>query len=190
MIHTTNGSIRGSFNATRMLNLRTSNAGIHAVASITHPDETPSHPLIGLHTTHGLINASISLFNQATRKNNVSFEIVADTIDAPLKLHILEIPSDVKLIIAGYTTKTPIHAKIHPAYEGSFAIKTTNNHVTVITPDAEDPRREGRTRSLEQRHWDPRGGHIIGSVRWNSEELERHGNIHLSTTKAPIRLTL
>jgi len=147
------GKISGSFNATRLLALSTTNGAIEASAQ-AHNAQPDKPTALSLRTTNGALHANISLPSNASSHGN--FHISAQTTNAPLALAFSS-PDDkrpVLLRLDAATRNAPAHVALPPAFEGRFLLRTTRFRPEIREAPA---RVAGLARRLSARtvggHW-------------------------------------
>jgi len=181
----TKAAIKGAFNVTNSLELTTTNAGITAQVGLRN--DAPSL-LTGVpfKTRYGSAHHSIC-FDDATGGN---FKVSATTIKAPVTLTFTNSPVDSIQTFVASTNNAPITVTMNSAYEGAFTLDSSSAPVSASKSGATDPSGQGRTRAVDQT---PGGmGHTKGSTYWqpNSGPGVSQGSVQLTTTRAPIKLTV
>ena len=84
---------------------------------------------------------------------------------SPVYMNFADAPPDARLSIDVSTTQADAYVRLHPSFEGSFALKTSGFHPEVRWPETiEDPSGRGRTR--EGKSWVVQEGIVNGSVVW------------------------
>ncbi|KAF8267037.1 hypothetical protein EI94DRAFT_1786630 [Lactarius quietus] len=153
-----NGKISGSFNATRLLALTTTNAAIEASAQAHNA--SPGQPtVISLKTTNDALHANISLSSNASSSRGI-FRVSTQTTNAPLSLSLSadEDARHILLHLDAATHNASAHVELPPAFEGRFQLRTTRFHPEL----REAPRVTGRVRRLST---STVSGHtVIGNV--------------------------
>jgi len=153
-----NGKISGSFNATRLLALTTTNAAIEASAQAHNA--SPGQPtVISLKTTNDALHANISLSSNASSSRGI-FRVSTQTTNAPLSLSLSadEDARHILLRLDAATHNASAHVELPPAFEGRFQLRTTRFHPEL----REAPRVTGRVRRLST---STVSGHtVIGNV--------------------------
>jgi hypothetical protein len=89
-----------------------------------------------------------------------------------------------------HTTNSPVHAVLHPAYEGTFCLHTTLCGV-VLDPlrDIEDPSGLGRKRRLLTHSMNKQVK--FGEVEWSPSRSDgRAGSVDITTTDNLIKLSI
>ena len=114
----------------------------------------------------------------------------AHTTNGPIKIIYDDSPVDSVLKFGAHTTNSPVHAVLHPAYEGTFCLQTTLCEV-ILDPlrDIEDPSGLGRKRRLLT--------HSVskqvesGGVEWSPSRSDgRAGSVDIKTTDNLIKLSI
>ncbi|KAF7350919.1 hypothetical protein MSAN_01654000 [Mycena sanguinolenta] len=185
-----NGRIVGAFAVADSLELKTINAAIDAVVSITG-DSSLQKKNISLSTINSPLSYSIDL--GPTKAEAGSFRVMADTSNGRMTGQIVSAPLNSNLTIRARTTNHEASLTLPSTYEGNFAISTSNAAARIAraNPQEKDPacgsdaKCKGRSRTVNttfvtkfdvQRvlHWDPR----------NVE----HGKVVLSSTNGAATL--
>ena len=207
-----NGKISGSFNATRLLTLSTTNNAIEVSTHVHNADKQPGQPtVISLKTTNGSAqphtlpdlppradashsalssNISLSSSSNATSPRD-SFRVSAQTTNAPLDIALSSNARPALLRLDAATHNAPAHVALPPAFEGRFLLRTTR-----FRPELRElPCVAGRARRLISTG--TVAGHaVIGNVSWVPRE---HGQgdadadvgwASVSTSGAPATLVL
>ncbi|KAI0067598.1 hypothetical protein BV25DRAFT_1794551 [Artomyces pyxidatus] len=203
-----NGPIIGEFNTSSHLELRTSNSPIKVVVGALH--DTKERPTdVVLSTTNGhvqrlltntgkanpllssAISAILSLFSTASDEAGGAFNVAARSTNSPVEVVTVDSPADSILHLAISTTNSPVRATLHPAYEGTFVLSTTN-FIPIVKQDegVEDPTGRGRERNVQVKS--VRNRVLNGEVTWIPSEHEggTAGSVSLRTTNSPAVLTL
>jgi len=172
-----NGKISGSFNATRLLTLSTTNDAIEASAH-AHNSQEPT--VISLKTTNGFLHSNISL------SSNGTFLVSAQTTNAPLAIALSSDARPVLLHLEAATHNAPAHVVLPPAFGGRFLVRTTRFRPALLR---ETPRIAGHARRLST---STVAGHVLfGNVSLlEHEDVGWEGWASVSTSKAPATLVL
>jgi hypothetical protein len=111
----------------------------------------------------------------------------AHTTNSPIEVVYNDSPVDSFLQFNAVSTNSPVRAVLHGAYEGTFAISTTNaGAVLDHLHDVEDPSGKGRQRTVTKRTV---GKYISGKVEWvPSSNYNQTGSVNLATTNDMITL--
>jgi hypothetical protein len=121
-----------------------------------------------LHTSNGPIHGRISLLATTKDHSGGKFVVDAFTSNAPFHVGFADAPVDSTLRFSGATTNSPAVAFLHPTFQGDVSVKSTFFGPKIdIREDVEDPKGEGRTRTVDVSKV---GGEIVGKVYWGSEE--------------------
>jgi len=187
-VHSTNGGISGAFNTTNSLTIVTTNSPVSVrIGAVNEKSEKPTNVLI--RTTNGRIKADVSLISNSSSGTGGAFGVCAHTTNSPIEVVYDDSPVDSFLEFKAVSTNSPVRAVLHRAYEGKFALSTTNagavlNHLR----DVEDPSGQGRERSVTKRSV---RSYISGSVEWvPSSDYTQAGSVNLATTNDMITLTI
>jgi hypothetical protein len=111
------------------------------------------------------------------------------TTNGPIEVVYDDSPVDSVLKFNAVSTNSPVRAFLHRAYEGTFALSTTNAHAVLdFLRDVEDPSGQGRHRGLTGLD---SGNHHSGKVRWGPfSDYDRAGSVNIATTNDVITLTV
>ena len=114
----------------------------------------------------------------------------AQTTNSPIEVIYDDSPVDSVLKFNAVSTNSPVRAVLHRAYEGTFALSTTNAGAKLgNSRDVEDPSGRGRERSLTKRSVGE--NYISGQVEWvPSGDSDRAGSVNIATTNGVISLTV
>jgi len=187
-VHSTNGGISGAFNTTDSLTIETTNSPVSVrIGAVNEKSEKPTEVFI--RTTNGRIKADISLISNSPSGTGGAFGVGIHTTNSPIEVVYDDSPVDSVLKFNAVSTNSPLHAVLHRAYEGTFALATTNaGAVLDRLRDVEDPSGRGRERSLTKRSV---GSYILGEVEWvPSSDYNRAGSVNLATTNDVITLAV
>jgi hypothetical protein len=184
---TSNGHISGSFTSSSKLDLRTSNAGIDAQVTLNHLEGFEGPVSAVLETSNGKVDGTFDLRTDFEAGLGGRFSIEGRSANAPVLLNVNEAPADSNLDLTGVTSLGPVRAHLPPAYEGSFQAATSLSRVTVQVLDVEDPKGDGRKRTVQKSQ---SGASASGSVHWGDEKRKTAGNVKLSTSLGPVELVL
>ncbi|KJA28698.1 hypothetical protein HYPSUDRAFT_61555 [Hypholoma sublateritium FD-334 SS-4] len=159
-VTTTNAGIRGKFYTTTALLLKTSNSPIQVDVEL-HSNST--EPTLVAHTSNGVLDATLHLTSSVG--SGGKFDISTATSNSPLSVVFQDAPLDSTVAFDGKTSNARAHAVLHPSYEGSFDIMTSNwFQANVNLLPAADPSGKERKRGTVVQH--PKMGHAYGSTSW------------------------
>ena len=136
------------------------------------------------------IEADISLTSNSSFGAGGTFGVHAHTTNGSIKIVYDDSPADSILKFDAHTTNSPVHAVLHPAYEGTFCLRTTLCKV-VLDPlrDAEDPSGLGRRRRWSTHSVNKQA--VCGGVDWSPSRNDgRAGSVDIKTTENLIRLSI
>ncbi|KAF8271095.1 hypothetical protein EI94DRAFT_1721330 [Lactarius quietus] len=191
-VHSTNGGISGAFNTTNSLTIVTTNSPVAVrIGAVNERSKKPTKVLI--RTTNGHIKADVSLISNSSSGTGGAFGVCAHTTNGPIDVVYDDSPVDSFLKFNAVSTNSPVRAVLHRAYEGTFALSTTNARAVLDRlPDTEDPSGQGRERSVTTRQSSgPFGNYISGRVEWMpSSDYDQAGSVNIATTNDKITLTL
>jgi hypothetical protein len=188
-VHSTNGGISGTFNATDSLTIVTTNSPVSVtIGAVNEKPEKPTEVII--QTTNGRIKADMSLISNSSSGTGGAFGVFAHTTNSPIEVIYDDSPVDSVLKFNAASTNSRVHAVLHRAYEGMFTLTTTNDGAVLDRlRDVEDPSGRGRERSLTKRFVGK--NHIVGEVEWvPSSDFDRAGSVNIATTNDVITLTV
>ena len=118
--------------------------------------------------------------------------MVCETSNGPTYTKFLEAPVDSVLSYAAYSSNSPVNVQLHETYEGSLGLRTLPPQfpaIVVYNDSVKDPAGDGRRRDLEiTKRWSR--GNALGTVRWLPAEEWAYSSVWLSTTNAPVQLSL
>ncbi|KAI9465138.1 hypothetical protein BJY52DRAFT_1245300, partial [Lactarius psammicola] len=173
-VHSTNGRISGAFNTTGSLRIVTTNSPV-SVRIDAKPTE------VSIQTTNGRIKADISLMSNSFSGTGGAFGVRTHTTNSPIEVFYEDSPVDSVLKFDAATTNSPVHASLHRAYEGTFAIATTNSRAVLDRLRfVEDPSGQRRHRSF--RNLSVREKRIFGKVQWMPSDNDPAGSVSVATT--------
>lgn len=186
-VESSNGPIRGSFNASRSLTLTTSNAVIRADVGLSYDDTSSDVASAKITTSNAPIEAAISM--RTRRGTGGDFKVNAETSNNRLELAFPAAPVDSTLYVKAETSNSPASVKVHPTYEGGFSLRTSQYTPTIEKEERRDPSGRGRVREV----WTStvRKGFMQGSVEWvPSGEGRASSHIDLKSSNAGVTLKL
>ena len=137
-----------------------------------------------------LIEADISLSSKSSFGTGGTFGVHAHTTNGSIKIVYDDAPVDSVLKFDAHTTNSPVHAVLHPAYEGTFCLRTTLCEV-VLDPlrDIEDPSGLGRKRRLSTHSVNKQVE--CGGVEWQPSKSDgQAGSVDIRTTDNLIKLSI
>ncbi|KAF8555008.1 hypothetical protein OG21DRAFT_961924 [Imleria badia] len=181
-----NGAIIGHFNTSDSLILRTSNARIQATASLfnTGGDATK----LEMRTSNGAITSSVSLTTPSGSGGN--FIVTSRSSNGEIKLQYDDAPTGARLISDAQTSNAGTSVAMHPAYEGTYEVTTSNSRPLVRDTRPDDPSGRGRRRVVNQT---TTRGTVSGRVHWVGGQDGRRGaegasTVHTSNARASLDL--
>ncbi|KAI0740773.1 hypothetical protein C8Q76DRAFT_791175 [Earliella scabrosa] len=182
----TNGSIRGSFNTSTVLELRTANAPIEVFAGLMNGNERPT--TLALETSNGRIESTVALASNTSSNTHGKYTVNVRTANAPLHLTFVDAPVASALTLDAHTSNSPARVVLHKTYEGAFDLLTSMFfRPEVKWSPVEDPAGRGRQRDV--RFSTIGRGQVRGLVAWD-EEGESRGTVKVETSNSPLQLTL
>ncbi|KIJ59790.1 hypothetical protein HYDPIDRAFT_118152 [Hydnomerulius pinastri MD-312] len=181
-----NSHIRGHFNTSNSLTLRTSNGHIEATASLFND--------LGLATTL-VMTTSNSHITSAVALDTHSgtgglFDVKAHSSNGRVSLEYEDSPLDARLTSRVTTSNSQASVKMHPAFEGSFEVTSSNIGPALIQNRVSDPSGKGRERFVKQNR---SGNRISGSVYWAErsgarKDIKGSSSVQTSNSRASLEL--
>lgn len=125
--------------------------------------------------------AGFNLKSSQPDRTGGAFQVQTLTTNGRLSVDFLDTPVDSKLKLTARTTNAAASASLHPAYEGSFRVKTSNGQSNIIVNDkVEDPSGRGRQRTVLAS-----GTVGSGKVVWDGAHM---GSVDVATQNGPVML--
>ena len=114
----------------------------------------------------------------------------AHTTNGSIKIVYGNSPIDSDLKFDTHTTNAPVHAVLHPAYEGTFCLRTTFCKVVLDRlRDVENPSGLGRKRRWLTHSVNEHA--VCGEVDWLPTRNDgRAGSVDIRTTDSLIRVSI
>ena len=154
----------------------------------TSGDEGDDFSKLFIKTSNSPIYGNVSLLSATKDLSGGKFSVDAFTSNSPLHIEFADAPVDSILRFIGLTSNSPALAVLHPTYQGDFLVKSTLFGPKLdITEGLEDPKGEGRTRTVDASKV---GGQIVGKVYWGSEEESKKAFGHVELGSTLLRATL
>ncbi|KAF9236999.1 hypothetical protein BU15DRAFT_76369 [Melanogaster broomeanus] len=166
MFKSSNSHIRGHFNTSDSLTLHTSNGYIEASASLLSARERPTK--LDMKTSNSQITST----------------------QCKLSLEYDDAPMNARLSSKAKTSNAQASVKMHPAFEGTFELKTSNASPVVRDVRPSDPSGRGRRRTLNQYK---NKNTISGTVHWvdsNGRRGEMKSSSTVTTSNAQVDFEL
>ena len=111
------------------------------------------------------VNLTLGLYSTGAPATGGNFGVDVWAARSPVHTNFVDAPPDAHLSVDITTNRADAHVRLHPSFEGSFALKTSGFHPEVRWPETiEDPSGRGRTR--EGKSWAVQEGMVNGSVVW------------------------
>ncbi|KAH9042745.1 hypothetical protein EDB85DRAFT_1916640 [Lactarius pseudohatsudake] len=176
-VHSTNGGISGAFNISNSLTIVTTNSPVSVkVGALNGEPEKPTEVFI--QTTNGHINAGITLMSNSSSGTGGAFGVSTHTTNSPIEVIYDDSPVDSVLKFDAASTNSRVHTALHRAYEGTFALATTNGWC------------QRRKRSLTKRYVGR--NRVFGKVEWvpPSSDRDRSSSVNVATTNDVITLSI
>jgi hypothetical protein len=131
----------------------------------------------------------MSLTSMSTPGTGGTFSVHTHSTNGPIKVIFGDSPVNAVLNFDAQSTNSPVHAVLHPAYEGTFSMHTTNADAVLDDSHKVDPSGHGRRRRLFIDSASNRDMH--GELEWlPSINDKQAGSVNISTTNALIKLTI
>ncbi|KAJ7460977.1 hypothetical protein B0H11DRAFT_2286058 [Mycena galericulata] len=190
-IQISDGQVQGEFSGNQ-LHVQTSNSPI-MIEAIAWMDGLGAGSEITLSTSHGTIQGFLGVSNSmvnTTLKVNVRTSYAAVRLDTdPFE----SISVNSTLIVDVYTSEAPVSVYLHPAYEGTFDLQTTEAQANVDEDqDVVDPSGMARQRTLQRI---VEGSHVQvrGNIYWSyngdpSDEGMNRGSVNVRNSKSNITM--
>ncbi|RPD57430.1 hypothetical protein L226DRAFT_467615 [Lentinus tigrinus ALCF2SS1-7] len=188
-IESANGPISGTFNASSMIRLETSNAPIKVATGLVSSD-TLMPSILWVGTSNGRVENDVTLRSNTSDGTKGTFHVTTRTENAPLYLTFVEAPIDSSLTVNAHTSNSPGHVTLHKTYEGTFDASST----LIFRPEvrwspAEDPSGRGARRVVRFDENTMKGPHVSGGVSWTYGGEDK-GRVAVETSNSPFRLDL
>ncbi|KAG6837823.1 hypothetical protein H0H93_016191 [Arthromyces matolae] len=178
---TSNGPIKGLYNASRSLSLSTWNAPIHADIALGNEENYVSD--LSLQTSNGEIHTRASL---TSGSKGGRYMIRAKTSNAPLTFAFPFSPPDSTLRFTASTSNGYARISLNPTYEGLISMITSNGSPSISRREVVDPSGQGRVRRV---HTTSLGRNTLkGSVSWSDEEGP--SKVELRSSNSPVMIDL
>ncbi|KAH7911376.1 hypothetical protein BJ138DRAFT_1101101 [Hygrophoropsis aurantiaca] len=184
---TSNSNIKGHFNATSRLTLRTSNGPITGTVDISNDPTSGTEYAVALETSNSRINTSIKL--TSTNGTHGLFKVDATTSNDPVNLSYAYSPVDSTLKCNVHSSNSRVDIRMYQAFEGGFEVSTSNSHASVERLDKEDPSGEERRRVVRLTR-NPVRGQVSGNLYWQDGSHRGSGFVKVSTSNGAATLTL
>jgi len=188
-LKTSNAPISGVFNTSTSLELVTSNAHIKAAVGLTSTQSGPYNDptKLVMKTSNGPVNAVLSLLSK--HDTGGTYDVSTETSNNFLGVTYDAASPGHTLVHRGRTSNAPATLSLHRAYEGPFALQSSNIPPNLkYDSDVEDPAGKGRTRWVEIHQ---RVKNVLsGAVGWGSDHSTGKGSVDLQTSNSPAQLVL
>ncbi|KAE9391230.1 hypothetical protein BT96DRAFT_1061822 [Gymnopus androsaceus JB14] len=193
VIRTNESPIEDEFEVTDTLELDTANAPIRVGVKMVN--DRGLFTRLKMTTSNSPITADLELTGSKDYNEFASgrFSIEAKSTNAQVVIRHLSASVGSTVMLNAETTNAPIDVQMHPTYERSFALKTTNakhNVDCLSRKDTNDPEGHGRSRKITLKQI--QGGQLAsGYVYWGEGYDGRHrGEIRMETTNKDMSLTV
>ncbi|KAF7362383.1 Ankyrin repeat family protein [Mycena venus] len=181
-IHTSNGFISGSFEASSSLSLVTSNAPIDATVKLHNQNVFTTTQLL-LQTRNAQLQSDVSLTTSAASGQGGKFAVKAETSDGPLIMTFPTSPTHSILNFDAQTSNSPANVWLNHAFEGEFTL--ASSMVLVDQRPFLDPL---KLRTVF--YSDFKNGMVTGNVRWKMPVFKSKvpGFVRVATTNNILKL--
>ncbi|EUC62542.1 transmembrane protein, putative [Rhizoctonia solani AG-3 Rhs1AP] len=194
-IVTSNSKITGKFSTDDSLTLKTTNGAIDADVDVTN-DDTHKASTLELTTSNARIASRISLLTahgQRPQPKGGHFTVKATTSNGRLDISYPTSPVNSLLDFNAESSNGSADIALHAAYEGTFALSTSNSHIELDDEHPSDPSGRGRNRDVHKN-----GGRssrqLSGTIFWGDEKDHdknaETGRVIVSTSNSWARLRL
>lgn len=202
VLKTSNSAISGSYNVSKELSIETSNGRVIAAASL-YNDPTSPPTKLHIKTSNGAVEANVDLFaasksksrglggKRVSEKVNPQYDVDVRTSNGRLEVNYGKSPVNATLRFEGTTSNSPATASLHPAYQGTFKVQTSNSAAQLIEHSVPDPSGRGRTRKVVRNSVSKTG--FSGSVEWvgdGDKDSTPKGTVSLTTSNSRAALVL
>ncbi|KAJ3527356.1 hypothetical protein NM688_g8139 [Phlebia brevispora] len=181
-VQTENSMIKGSYEASRSLELKTTNGELKAQVTVHNEDGTARSEVL-LRNSNSPLTAYIELKSSAADKTGGAFHVVGKSSNGRLNLTCTEAPVDSKLELSAYTSNSAAYVTLHPTFEGKFQVSTKNANLNaVIDKHVKDPSGRDTTRQVEIWTFPT---YSRGNIRWSGKHM---GEVDVRTQNGPATL--
>ena len=138
------------------------------------------------------ITSKIVLHSAKVGPASSAFKVIAQASNGSLNMNVSSAPVDSVINLEGSTSNAPVNVVLHPAYEGDVYLASGMSPPMLhVEKNVRDPSGRGRYRSVHTHtfgNFNP--GTVEGRVLWGAEDGRRLGSVELSTSNAPLTVTL
>lgn len=124
---------------------------------------------------------------EGTEGANSAFTVQSINSNGRLDLAFPTQPLNSFFSLDAKTSNARADVGLHPAYEGSFQLRTSNARPALEDENPRDPSGQGRRRRTSYQTL--KNGVLNGLVQWD-DEVGKRSWIHLQSSNAPVTLTL
>ena len=121
--------------------------------------------------------------------DEAEFKVSAGTSNGPVDLSFLEQPLNSTLVVGATTSNKYAEVALHPAFEGSFYLRTSSAYPSLVDGHPKDPSGEGRTRHIDSREFNGYERSLNGHINWDGKE-DKRSTVTVQTNNEPAILTL
>jgi len=197
-LKTSNGPITGHFVAYESLELRTSNKPVEVTVDLWNSAEDAADmsvlkaTTLDIHSSNGRINSAVSLrttldarlaTHQKISEAGGAFALILKTSNAPLDLTFPSTPPHSILSLIGRTSNAPATVALHPYYEGTFALTTSNADSKLV-----ENKIAGRDVTVTKSGKGALAGWV--AMKWDGAEEDRQGSVNIKTSNGKNQLRL
>ncbi|KAF9224636.1 hypothetical protein BS17DRAFT_780184 [Gyrodon lividus] len=184
LLTSSNSQISGHFNTSDSLSLQTSNGAIDVTASLLSTRERTTK--LDMKTSNSAIKSKVSLSTYSN--SGGKFDVKAHSSNGMIDLKYDDSPLNAHLTSEAKTSNSHAIVKMHPAFEGTFEVSSSNIGPAVQDRRASDPSGRGRQRIVNQ---NKTGNKISGSVYWDGPDGTKghtRSSCTVRTSNAPATL--
>ncbi|KAF4620255.1 hypothetical protein D9613_001079 [Agrocybe pediades] len=173
----TKSHIKGTFNVTDKLTIRSWDGEISADVGLVHAEGVPA---LDAESTNGKLSAQISLL--PTQSNTPGhFNVLTKSTNGALSVSFPSSPLESRLRFRGKALNGPATVSLNPAFEG-YVTARSNSHFPRVLPDLTVSDPSGKKRKRIAMGWGM-GNEFIGEVRWG---MIPFGDFEVETTNGQI----
>ncbi|KAJ7668697.1 hypothetical protein DFH06DRAFT_206431 [Mycena polygramma] len=172
-LRTSNGPISGTYNSSGRLHLTTSNALISVTVGLEGKNHT--RPTLLMRTSNARLDAKVTLFTKADKGGE--YRVTGITSNGPLAITLPGSPVGSALELEARTSNKEAEVRLHGAYEGAFAVATSNFAPAVKRVDE-----DGDERNVD---YESRAGRQVRGHVYLKERNRERGRVKLTTSNAP-----
>ncbi|KAL1746666.1 hypothetical protein HDZ31DRAFT_33694 [Schizophyllum fasciatum] len=190
IVGTTNAPITGVYNTTSDVRLVTSNAPIDVELGLTYPDRASGATSAVLQSSNDYVAARTHL---RSAHKSPRYSVAAASTNQHIELSFPTSPLDALLDATAHTSNAPAQIAVHPAWEGDFALRTSNARAVVDEAGVRDPTGRGRERTV----WLDKaaGGRFLegesrGTVAWGDRRTRTGSAVEIVSSNGRVTLVV